>query len=389
VILKVLRRIGITLLVTVVFVLVSVYATLYHIANGPSPTVRNILVQAAEQASATKWLPGLFLDAELVAEIVNAGMETESLMISDILPIQPSPDQSVTIVASATEGSLDASPDVSAEPPYDPWDEEGDGMKLVTYLGDTFKAYVLLVRDPSRVYTAISNKGFSEDKRGVTAAELMKYEPLAAAINGGGFYDPDGVGKGGMPIGLVYSGGECVWDDGEDLTFVGMDKDNNLVAMNSLTREEADALNIRDGCCFLRNNVLISSKDGEVTAHYSNWSTSMSQRAAIGQTEDGTIILMVTEGRSATYLGAKRNDVINAMLSFGAVTAAMLDGGSSTVMLYPGFHEKYGIDEATLSATQKQGIVFIGQPSGRARSIPTYFAVAQIDDAVMKDGNVG
>jgi exopolysaccharide biosynthesis protein len=329
------------------------------------------------------------LDAGLVAEIVDAGMVTESLQISDILPIQPSPDQSVTVVASATEGSLDTSPDASPEPPYDPWDEESDGMKLVTYLGDTFKAYVLLVRDPSRVYTAISNRGFGEEKRGVTAMDLMKYEPIAAAINGGGFYDPDGVGKGGLPIGLVYSGGQCVWDDGENLTFVGMDKDNKLVAKNSLTRAEADALNIRDGCCFLKNNVLISNEDGEVTAHYANSSISMSQRAAIGQTEDGTIILMVTEGRSATYLGAKRNDVINAMLSFGAVTAAMLDGGSSTIMLYPGFHEKYGIDEATLSANQKLGVVFIGHPQGRARTIPTFFAVSLDDGAVLKDGGAG
>jgi exopolysaccharide biosynthesis protein len=387
--LKVLRRIGVTLLVTVAFVLVSVYATLYNIANGPSPTVRNILVQAAEQASATKWLPGLFLDAGLVAEIVDAGMVTDTLQISDILPYQPSPDNIVSVVASVTQSSLDPSPDQSPEPAYDPWDEEGDGMKLVTYLGDTFKAYVLLVRDPSRVYTAISNKGFSEDNRGVTAAELMKYEPIAAAINGGGFYDPDGVGKGGLPLGLVYSGGECVWDDGENLTFVGMDKDDRLVARNSLTREEADELGIRDGCCFLRNNVLISSEDGEVTAHYANASTSMSQRAAIGQAEDGTIILMVTEGRSALYLGAKRNDIINAMLYFGAVTAAMLDGGSSTVMLYPGYHEKYGIDEATLSANQKQGIVFIGHPQGRARTIPTFFAVSPGDGAALRDGGAG
>ena len=61
---------------TVLFLLViGVYLTLLSIARGPSETVRNMLVLSARQASATKWMPQLFLDEETITEIYenNAG----------------------------------------------------------------------------------------------------------------------------------------------------------------------------------------------------------------------------------------------------------------------------------------------------------------------------
>lgn len=48
-----------TLLFLVVY---SVFALCHVIAKGPSETARNLAVQSALQASATKWVPGLFLD---------------------------------------------------------------------------------------------------------------------------------------------------------------------------------------------------------------------------------------------------------------------------------------------------------------------------------------
>ena len=60
------RRTLITLLVILLFLLGSVYALGLTLANGPSPSLRDMLVLSAKQASATKWLPGLFLDDDRV-----------------------------------------------------------------------------------------------------------------------------------------------------------------------------------------------------------------------------------------------------------------------------------------------------------------------------------
>ena len=47
-------------------------------------------------------------------------------------------------------------------------------------------------------------------------------------------------------------------------------------------------------------------------------------RTAIGQREDGSILLVVIDGRQVNSLGASYSDVIELMLEYGAVNAANL-----------------------------------------------------------------
>lgn len=46
--------------------------------------------------------------------------------------------------------------------------------------------------------------------------------------------------------------------------------------------------------------------------------------------------MLVIDGRQVNSLGASYADVINVMLEYGAVNAANLDGGSSSLMYYKG-----------------------------------------------------
>ena len=57
---------------------------------------------------------------------------------------------------------------------------------------------------------------------------------------------------------------------------------------------------------------------------------------AIGQCADGSVLLLVLDGRSINTLGAAMQDVADIMLEYGAVNAVNLDGGSSSVMVYDG-----------------------------------------------------
>ena len=68
-----------------------------------------------------------------------------------------------------------------------------------------------------------------------------------------------------------------------------------------------------------------------------NWG--YAPRTAIGQTKDGKILLVVTDGRyinGLNNIGASLQDLAQVMLHFGAITAANLDGGSSATMVYNG-----------------------------------------------------
>ena len=92
----------------------------------------------------------------------------------------------------------------------------------------------------------------------------------------------------------------------------------------------------------LARNFMISGSDqkaSELTRHLE----AKGARIAIGQRADGTLILLVTDGRTASSLGATHDEVIDMMVSLGAITAGMLDGGSSTMLYYENYYKKYNI----------------------------------------------
>lgn len=371
---KILSFLGRTLLVvfTVIFVLVfALFALCQTIATGPSETVRDLLVLSAMQASATKWVPGLFLDDEVVEEILAKSSDVNV----DVIPMDSIIKENPTNTPSGDEVTPET-PSGDEEPVVvDEWASAIDGMIYKTYNGPTFKAYILLVKDPTRVYVGTSSD-YKSGKIGSRIFDIVKREGAIAAINAGEFSDVNGSGTGDTPIGLTFSKGKCVWDDGHKRTFIGFDKDGKLVVANSMTKAKAEELGIRDAVSFQTGNVLIENDGSNVTLHYAEGNKGTAQRTAIGQRADGTVILIVTDGRTASSLGATRNDIIDLMLSYGAVTAGMLDGGSSAMMYYEDYYTKYNIDTSGLDEYQLQGLTNRYKAFTKPRHMPTFFLVA-------------
>ena len=65
------------------------------------------------------------------------------------------------------------------------------------------------------------------------------------------------------------------------------------------------------------------------------------------------------------------------MIKYGAVNAAMLDGGSSSMMYYKNYIKKYGVDESELDEYQKLGLVNKYKAFTKPRYLPTFFVVEQ------------
>ena len=357
---KYIFRVFVSLFTVVLLCVYAVYSLCITIATGPSETARDLAVLSALQASATKWVPGLFLDDAVVEEISNKSQ----VVVEDAVSLKD--------YDKKTEEEIKAE--------EDKWANAKDGIIYETVSESTFKAYVVLVRDPSRIFTGVSSENYKNATEGITVfAAAEKYNALVA-INGGEFADAGGMGTGYAPVGLTYSNGECVWNDGAKRTFIGFTKDNKLIASETMTKEKADALGMRDGVCFLTGKTLISCENDVVTRYYADGNNGTAQRTAIGQTADGTVILAVTDGRSASSLGATHNDMIDLMVSYGAVSAGMLDGGSSSVMYYRNFHEKLGIEYDSLSEYGKKGLVNNYVAFTSPRKCPTYFIVKGIDE---------
>ena len=360
------------ILFTIVFILLfSLVALCHTLLTGPSVTVRDQVVLSAMQASATKWLPGLFLDDELVEEICARSADVQEEVIS----------MGAFVGSSSIESGNTNLADASGSVFVDEWADAVDGMIYKTYSGATFKAYILIVKDPSRVYVGTSSDFQSENVLGERIFEIVEREGVIAAINAGEYWDVGGKGTGGAPIGLTYSKGACVWDDGLKRTFIGFDDDHMLHAFNSITRTKADALGIRDAVSFQTGNVLITNDGENVTLHYAEGNVGMAQRTAIAQRADGAVILVVTDGRTASCLGATRNDIIDLLVSEGAVVAGMLDGGSSAMMYYEDYYTKYDINLDELDEYQRQGLTNQYKAFTKPRLMPTYFLVAPETDS--------
>ena len=363
----VVRRVLLCLFTLIVLAAASLYLLLLTVAKGPSETVRNMLVLSAKQASATKWIPSLFLDDGTVESIVKGSEEVE-VDVMTAAEYAKLHEQHADREQTSQDGGKTR----------DEWEDSAHGVALFTDSGDTYKAYIMLVRDPSRVFVGTSTDDYEKAEVGMNVFGVAARYGAYAAINGGEFSDPGGEGTGDKPIGLTYSRGKCVWDDGAYRTFIGFNYSNRLIVSEGMTKERAESLGIRDAVMFQNGNTLISSWGDNVNLYYSGGNTGTAQRCAIGQREDGTVIFIVTDGRSAASLGATHNDMIDMMVKYGAVNAAMLDGGSSAMMYCENYYNDFPeFSDVRLDQYQERGLVNKYKAFTSPRPIPTYFVVAK------------
>ena len=315
---RIIRRFFLLLFTVVFLVLAALILVMNLVFNGPSTAAQEVLTMSLIEASATKWVPTLFIGEERVAEIRTS--------------VKAGPTQEVS---SSTKVVIQKGSAITSN--NDEWAKYPDGIRIEHVSGDTYNAHIMIVKDPSQVYMGTSTEKYSTAIPGKRITEVMDENPdVIAAINAGAFND-DGTASsyvGSTPLGLVMSEGDCVWTSGKQPGlegFAGFDENNILVvSQKNLTQAEAEKLNIRDGCCF--GPVLLM--DGEVNQEAYNNNSGFNPRTAIGQRADGAVIFVCIDGRQAGSMGGTYADIINIMVEYGAVNACNMDGGSSSVMMY-------------------------------------------------------
>ena len=132
-------------------------------------------------------------------------------------------------------------------------------------------------------------------------------------------------------MGIVISDGKLVSGNLNDYTSViGINYDNQLV-VKDMSAKQALEWNIRDAVTF--GPIFI---DQFQVVFESGRHPGLNPRTVIGQREDGAFLFLVIDDRQPVSLGSTYQDIIDIMLDFNAMTAANLDGGNSTVMVYNG-----------------------------------------------------
>ena len=206
--------------------------------------------------------------------------------------------------------------------------DKDDVYKLIPISGSGYQGFVVAIYDPSRIHIATS--AYLRE-RGESILTVSKRENAIVAMNAGGFYDPDWNSNGALPHGTVISHGEVVSDfidAGYGGGFIGFTKDDKFI-LGNMSKEEAIAMGYRDAIEFGPYLIV----NGKRSFFKGNGGWGIAPRSAIGQRQDGIVLFVVINGRSASSLGADMIDLCDIMENYGAYNAANLDGGSSSELV--------------------------------------------------------
>ncbi len=316
---KIFSFIGITLGV----IIITLFLTIFLICHGPSASARNLFVTTILETGQLKFLASVFLSDSEISEIVSQ---------NSLSTMQEEVDTGLITVDENTEKEL---------------------IEIHKVSGNNFEGTMMIVNDPSKISLATT---YPWSEYGKELDKLVTENNAIAGINGGLYYSD--ANKGGRPLGVTVSNGE-IQDmslGANGLHLIGFDEDNilRIIDISNMNRNEIKELitteKIRDAVSFQEeasdsNNHFVKLIINGEKRELNGMGSGANPRTAIGQREDGSVLLLVTDGRGKNgHLGATAADLIEIMSEYGAINAANIDGGSSSTMYYNG---KYLMDSVT------------------------------------------
>lgn len=211
-----------------------------------------------------------------------------------------------------------------------------DGLYLKEISGDTWKGYLMLVQDPTRVQLLDTEYQF---QKGETVRSMLSKQSAIAGINGGGFCDTLSYNSmGETPAGMLIIDGEVIsptYETSARYSMIGFN-DKGVLVLQHCSTDWALENGIQDAVSF--SPFLIVNGEGTIKTGTGGWG--IAPRTAIGQRETGEVIFLVIDGRQPTWsIGVDLKVVQDVLLEEQCINAALLDGGSSTVMIYDGYRQ--------------------------------------------------
>ncbi len=323
---KVAFRSFIIFLITLILLVGALYTAMFVLVNGPSPTVGKLLILSLKETSAGGFLAHWFMsDSEIEVLLAEKATEESSEINTALIKLpEKTKDED-------NAPNSDTSQDGSDTSGLEKENERLRGIEIHDVSGGTYNGKMLIVKDPTRVFVGVPER-YGEDARGLSLSAMIEKYDAIGGTNAGGFIDPNGSGTGGIPEGIVISEGKLLWGDiNSSYSLAGLDEDG-LLYVGKMTGARAMELGLKYAVSYGPALII----NGEPCNAKRSLGGGINPRTAIGQREDGAILLLVVNGRQIDSLGATLDDLIEVMLSFGAINASNLDGGSSSLMKLDG-----------------------------------------------------
>ncbi len=306
------------------------------IVVGLSPVLQETWVTTAMTTFSHQWLATAFIDEVKINEIMERTRVDDSAFNTEV--------SDVLTNALAFKSGLGDTPDSSKIVQMYSEDKDKEYLKNgyekleeAIYLKDVnrdgIRGKIMLVTDPTLIKLEDTNRQFN---CGSTVKKMVSQSGAVAGINGGGFIDgPNYDSNGGIPAGLLIIESQVInptLDDGKIHDMIGF-RDDGALILRHCTISQAVSENIKYAVEF--NPFLIVNGEGTIKNGNGGWG--IAPRTALGQRENGEVLFLVVDGRQPGWsIGCDLRILQDILLEEGCINAAMMDGGSSTVMVYQG-----------------------------------------------------
>lgn len=321
-----------------IMILLPIFASLYAIGctvflvllYGPSPSFRDWLITTAMATMNHKHYCKWFYSEEAINNVLSnnfiddSGLETDPSLI--------------------TIGNDDG----NYKDEYDKEildREEGTLYKIINFEVNGCKAYLGVVYDPSKISVGYTRK---LGKEGQYIDVMAKEQNAVLAQNGGGFFDQNYNSNGSTPIGVTISNGKIITDYKSSRGVIGFNKNNVLVLRKNAQAQELINDGIRDAVT-MGPFLIVNGKPSFIRG---NGGWGYAARSAIGQRQDGIVLMLVVDSNEFRTKGASMVDLVEIMQRYGAINAANLDGGTSAVLVENGKIINDPIDSALKHKTR-------------------------------------
>ncbi|CDF20120.1 putative uncharacterized protein [Clostridium sp. CAG:609] len=311
--LKILAKVFAFVGVTVGMVFVCLLLTITLICHGPSNRAKELFATTILETGQLKFLANVFLSKDEIEGIVSKN----SLQ-----------DMNVEIDENLIKTNIDKTKEL---------------IEIHAVNGNNFEGKMMVVNDPSKISLATT---YPWGEYGKELGVLTEDAGAIAGVNGGIYYSSGN--KGGRPLGVTVSNGEI-----QDISLglvglylIGFDENNllRIISLDGMNKAQVEELikteKIRDAVAFQeessdKNNHFVKLIINGEKRELNGMGSGANPRTAIGQRKDGSVLILVTDGRGKNgHLGATASDIIDIMAEYGAVNAANLDGGSSSSLYY-------------------------------------------------------
>ena len=335
--------------------------TFSFIMYGPNKGFRDWLIPTAMTTMTHQYFATWFYDSETIESVLDQNTIIESGEDTDLNLISVGNlDFDATTYANEYEKEILTK------------DKGNDIYKVIDIEGSGYKGHMVVVYDPARIKVATTKY---LNVKGQYVTDMAADNKALLAINGGGFIDPNYSSNGGTPQGIVIQNGKVVSDRPYSKSggLIGFTKENKLI-LGKMTSKEALAKGVRDSVTF--GPFLIVNGQKSFIKGNGGWGTA--PRTAIGQRKDGIVLLLVIDGRKLKYPGADMVDLTEIMEKYGAYNAANLDGGTSSVMVFPEEKAKQFLTTKELQSHCTNKYCYINDPIDGGGSHETRWVASSI-----------